>query len=640
MREIRTYGSEGGGTGRTGPSYPYHAMPSSRSIPAGRMPALPGMALLADLLASGMPALPTKPSQNLLLRVSYVLEGEGMALDLAIILIGGLFFGHIAGRLHIQKVTAYLLWGILLGPGSALLLPQPILSPSDLSAVRIVSDLALGLIMFGLGGELTSRRLRKISGSMIRLCLLQAAVVFLIVLTVTFALGAPGSAALLLASIAVATAPAATLLVIKEYRASGHTTDVILSLTALNTILSIFLFRVSAAVVLWFASGTLDGAVLARDFSFAAWYLLGSVALGTAVGLLMSVLEQRRREGGDEVFLVYFGSVLLGLGGARFLGVSPLLTMMFCGMVVLNAFYEGEEVFSRLKDVGKPLYVVFFVAAGAALHFGELAHIGLLGIGYILARATGKIAGTALGAFLIRENEDVRYWVGPALLCHGAVSLGLLYELQNESPLLASPIATIILSAVAVFELAGPLLERFSLIHVGEIELESLVHHKELGVYRMHLLETVHYLLGSFGAESRKAVDTLRVRDVMNKRFSVLAPSSSLKEVIHIFQTSRRNVQPVLDADGLLQGVIVYDDISHLAYYPSMNQLLVAGDLMRTRWLTTTPETPLTEALVLFQKHDEKFLIVTEPEAPRKLLGILEEIDAVTADRRSGRKEG
>ncbi|MBL4889059.1 MAG: cation:proton antiporter [Candidatus Lindowbacteria bacterium] len=433
-----------------------------------------------------------------------------LVFDIAAILVGGFFAAHLASRFHIPKVTAYLLWGLMLGPLSGKLLAfltggaitEPIINSHELEALHVINELALGLILFGMGGELTSKRLRSLTGEIIKISCITSLLVYVAVGLGTYCAGIflpgtslPLSAAALMGAMAISTAPAATVLVINEYRASGRLTDVILGLTAVNVVLCLLAYKLSYAFILWHGAADLSIAALIPHLGSVIWYLGGSVVVGVGIGLLMSLLEQNRDEGSDELYIAYFACVILGIGICKFLGVTYLLALMVSGMVVLHSFFEGEEVFKRLKEVGKPLYLMFFVLSGAELQPDVLVLMGWVGVAYVVFRSIALWVGFYFSARWQGENKEVWKFGGTALLCHASLPLGLYMTLNQQDPHLALPIGTIVLSSVVVFELAGPILERWSLIQAGEIPVESIVHHQEKTLYRMGLIETVNYLM-------------------------------------------------------------------------------------------------------------------------------------------------
>lgn len=379
-----------------------------------------------------------------------------------LLLLGGLLGGRLANLVKLPAVTGYLLIGVILGPSIL-----GLVNDLQIESLGPISELALGVIAFTIGGEFHWHHLKRLGASVTWITLWQGLGAFFAVeLIMTLVFHQPLYVALLLGAIATATAPAATMLVIREYKAKGPLTETLVAVVAMDDALGIIVFGAIVAICKAMTSGV-QGSLLTM-LGAPVWELLGSIVLGALSGLVM-VYTSRRTRGQDELVALTLGMVLIVSGVSSMLHVSLLLTNMIFGAVIVNMLPEYPRVFSALSQLEPPLYTLFFTIAGAGLHISVLFSIGAVGIGYILARALGKIVGAALGAFVTHAPAPVQRYLGIALLPQAGVAIGLTMLAGQEFPEIKTFLTTLVLAAVVIYELVGPLCAKIAIFGAHEM---------------------------------------------------------------------------------------------------------------------------------------------------------------------------
>jgi Kef-type K+ transport system membrane component KefB len=386
-------------------------------------------------------------------------------LSVGLILMAALLAGHLAQLARVPEVTGYLLVGVLIGP-SAL----DLISHENITTLGFLSDVALGLILFNIGSIFEASNFIRVGPGVVRITLWEATLAFALVCLVLLASGMSAPVALLLGVVAMETAPATTLMVLNEYDAKGPMTDRLLALVALNNMYVLVMFGlVTAGLSLVESAG--EGWLFAgyRAMHGLMWTTLGSVALGALIGLLMDLWASRARESG-EAMILSIGAVLIAVGASRWLGLSPLISTLALGATVANASRQGDRLLHALGRADPPLYAAFFVLAGAELVPGSVLSLGVIGIGYTLARTVGKIVGARIGLRGQDVPDAVRTQIGYCLVSSSSLAVGLTIQIRTAFPAYAATVTGIVLAAVVIFEVVGPLLTRRALIVTGEAQ--------------------------------------------------------------------------------------------------------------------------------------------------------------------------
>lgn len=380
--------------------------------------------------------------------------------SLGLILLLALVAGHLVKFLRVPEVTGYILAGVALGPSGL-----HWLSHQHLGALEIFSEVALGLILFSIGTVFELDRFRATGRRTILLTGVEATLTGSLVVTGMLAMGSSWPVALLLGAIATETAAASTLMVLRECRATGPFNDTLLGIVAVNNIICLAAFSIVATVLdVSTGLGATEAAVLIFNSVFTfIWQMLGGVALGFLVGLMLASWATRITEHG-ELLILLIGAILLCVGAARILDISPLIASLAVGATMVNFSQRSRRLFSVISRTDPPLYAIFFVIAGADLDLNLLGKLGALGVVYIAARSLGKLGGGWLGARWLGMESGIQRNLGSALLSQAGLAIGLTLGIGSRYPEYGPTVAAVVLGAVIVFELVGPISTRFAVL--------------------------------------------------------------------------------------------------------------------------------------------------------------------------------
>ena len=408
-------------------------------------------------------------------------------LSLSVAMFAGLMMTRVLGKLKLPDVTSYLIAGVLIGPCCLGALHIPGLgfgSAGELESLNLISLVALGFIAFSIGNEFRLSQLRETGKQALVVGVLQAVaatllvdlVLLLIALLAPQALSVP--AAVTLGAIAAATAPAATLMVVRQYKAKGPLTDLLLPIVALDDAVGLVLFAVSFGIAKALSAGAVDVVSIVVDPLIE---IVASLLLGTLAGVALTELEKLFHSNTNrQAMTIGFVFVTVALSMLRIpigpvkLSFSSLLVCMMMGSVFCNLCPLSEEIMSRSDKWSAPLMVLFFVLSGAELELGVFARGSavLIGLVYIVARSAGKYFGARGSARLMRCGRSVVDYLGITLLPQAGVALGMCVtaaKLPGDGPM----IRNIVLFAVLIYELVGPLLTKWALTKAGDIQPPS-----------------------------------------------------------------------------------------------------------------------------------------------------------------------
>lgn len=396
-----------------------------------------------------------------------------VTLGIAILLGAGLFFAKIAQLFHLPSVTGYIVAGLALGPSGL----DFITTETVGHQLDHFTQIALMLIAFGIGEHIELRRLQHIAKDVTYISVVQAIGAYLFVFITVFptaVLLTPEAAivdnlvlALLLSSVAVATAPAALLLVVRELKARGPVTSTLMAVIAVDDGICIMIFGITLSIghqLLGNGAATplagVIGAVSEIGFS-----LLIGIATGFVIDFVLHKLHRR-----GEMLTAGLSMLLFCGEITRLLHLSPLLAGMMAGFVLINRAERDIRLFRTLNHFEPPIYVLFFTLAGAHLDLAALKLAGWIGAAYIIARILGKYLGSWLGALLSGSSAVVRNWLGLALIPQAGVAIGLVFMISSDPQLSdwATVITPVVLAGVMLSELFGPLLVRLTLQKAGE----------------------------------------------------------------------------------------------------------------------------------------------------------------------------
>lgn len=409
--------------------------------------------------------------------------------SLSVSLFAGLMLSRLAKIFKMPAVTAYLVTGILVGPyvlGLFQIKGLGFISISDVKSYKIISDVALGFIAFLIGNEFRLSQLKKIGKAATVIGIFQAVITTCVVDIALIGLHFiipdkfPLPAAIILGAIAAATAPAATLMVVKQYKAKGPITDILLPIVALDDAVGLVLFSVSFGVAKALISDKID--ILSVVFEPLIEVLI-SLILGAVMGLLFSYFERffhsRSKRMAMSVTFVLL-TVALSMMKFEIFGVkimfSSLLVCMMLGTVFCNVCDFSEELMDRIDRWTAPLFILFFVISGAELEFSIFKDftIVIIGIVYIIFRSLGKYFGARISSSAVKCDKNIIKYLGITLLPQAGVALGMAIKAETLGSV-GVIVANITLFSVLIYELIGPYLTKLSLLKAGEIKPEGAI---------------------------------------------------------------------------------------------------------------------------------------------------------------------
>ena len=409
-------------------------------------------------------------------------------LCLSIALFLGLMLSRLAKVLQLPAVTAYLITGVLIGPfllGAIGVEGLGFTSMENVESFGIISDVALGFIAFSIGNEFRLAQLKKIGKQATVIGILQAVFTTLVVDAALIGLHfiipekLPLHTAIVMGAVASATAPAATLMVVRQYKAKGPVTSTLLPVVALDDAVGLVLFAVSFGVAKALISGNVDPLSIIVE---PLLEVILSLLLGFLMGLLFTYCERFFHSRSKRLSMsVAFVLVTVALSMLKFnigsvhVGFSSLLACMMLGTVFCNICDFSEELMDRLDRWTAPLFILFFVISGAELDLEVFKDyiIVLVGLVYIVFRCLGKYFGASLSARCVKSDPNIIKYLGITLWPQAGVALGMAMKAEEGLGAYGALISSLTLFSVLIYELVGPYLTKVALTKAGEIDPEG-----------------------------------------------------------------------------------------------------------------------------------------------------------------------
>ena len=381
---------------------------------------------------------------------------------IAIAMLGGLLMTRLTRLVRLPNVTAYLVAGVLIGP-----YVLNLVGSEDLSGFSLITECALGFIAFSIGDEFKASNLKAIGMPALIITLCEALCAVICTMSVTRLFGFNPVICIMLGALSASTAPAATLLIVRQYKAKGPLTDMLLPVVAADDAIGLISYSICVSLAQGMINHTafsVYGVIIKPLITIAL-----SLLLGAGLGALLAISHRFFRSHTNRMSLC-IASVMIGVGLADYFGLSNLLLCMALGAIYVNIWDQPDRILACIDDWTYPLFLLFFVISGAQLNFTTLPKVGVLGVIYVLARFGGKFFGAWFGGGLTKQPPVVRNNLGWALMPQAGVAIGMatmaLRQLPGEYSQL---IQTVILSATLIYEIAGPLAARFALQRAGEI---------------------------------------------------------------------------------------------------------------------------------------------------------------------------
>ena len=397
-------------------------------------------------------------------------------LALALAMAVGLALTRIAKKVGIPNVTAYLVAGLIVRYFMKLI------KCTSFEGLDIITSVALGFIAFSIGSSFKLKHVRHIGKSIITITFFQAVATVVLVdvsLCVLHLFDQISlSEALCLGAIATATAPAATLMIVRQYKARGIVTDTLLPVVALDDAIGLIIFAISLAVAKTIAVPNAQPTIM-DVLILPLLEIIVSISFGSILGIILAYLAKVFKSRANRISLcimVVFAGVGLCSAIPGF-ALSDLLTCMAIGVMYANLNKESGQIFDIMDRWTAPLFLLFFIISGAELDLSIIPMVGLIGIVYLISRSAGKYFGAYLGAKVVKADENVKKYLGYTLLPQAGVAIGMAQKVASTPELvsanLANSVVTVTLCATLVYELIGPLVAKWALVKAGEIKQEK-----------------------------------------------------------------------------------------------------------------------------------------------------------------------
>jgi len=400
-------------------------------------------------------------------------------LAVGVLVIAGFFGGLVAKKIRYPRISGYIIVGMLLSPSVLNVIPSQLIR-EDLS---VITDIALGVIAYLIGGSLSIERLKKLGKSIIIITPFQAlgAWIFVTLLMISlghfvieFDISNPKfyqtylPMAIIIGAISCATAPAAIMAIIHEYRAKGSLTTTLLGVVALDDAFTIASFAIATSIATVLIIGV-EALSLYQMFIVPMFDVIGSLLLGAGFGFTL-VYMSRFAKTRKTLLVTVLGMIMLSIGATKVLGISSLLANMAAGFVVVNKMRSSEKMFAVINDIEDIIFAMFFTLAGAHFDLGVVKTAGILALLIVIGRFSGKFVGARIGATISQAPTVVRKYLGFGLLPKAGVTIGLVLLVQQNSVFSVIKVIMVnaILASVIINELIAPPLTKYALFKAGE----------------------------------------------------------------------------------------------------------------------------------------------------------------------------
>lgn len=536
------------------------------------------------------------------------------AVSLGLLLLASLLAGIGADLVRIPKVSAYLLAGMLVGPSLLHWIGE-----GELHHLEPLTKLAMALVLLELGCQFPLAQLRSIMRRALFLSAGELLATFFFVTVVALATGGGLAIAVLLGALALATAPATTVLVLKESNSEGPVTDLAEVLVALNNIVAILAFEI-IFLIAHVCTGGFEGDV-AAEIGRLLYDLGGACLLGAIAGLVISYASGLLSRPRWLVMVIAVSVLMLGL--CESWHMPYMLAFLIAGMFVVNTSDFAKDLIAEQGKIAGLLIVMFFAVHGAELRLDAFFAAGLLGAGYIVARTAGKILGVRWASRLAGEVTAVRRHLGSCMLAQAGAAIALASLAATRWPEVGKELQAIILGSVVFFEIVGPVALRWSVLRAGEIPLAEAI---------SHTTETPTSWAGKMWVRAKEAVglragksvnvQSMKVGDLVRRNVGGLQQSAHFDEVVEFIRHSHDNTYIVVDTEHHVTGVIRYTELSDTFFDDSIDMLVYAEDLSSPIACVLDVQQPLSEAVSAFRQTSDDLLPVVAGDS-RELVGII-----------------
>lgn len=517
-----------------------------------------------------------------------------------LIVLGGAFGARLFQRFHIPQVVGCIVIGIILGEALG------IITPHTIEELEPFTMFALGIIGFMIGSELRGEVFKKYGRQFFIILFSQGMGAFLLATIagsavawfITKSISEAIAVGLVLGAIASATAPAATVNVLWEYKTKGPLTTAVLAIVALDDALALLLYR-GAATGAKALTGTSQGSIIGTT-AILLGEIAGAVVLGILAGVLLFFLLKFVKSD-DKILDFALASLLLVVGLSMIPGIDPILPAMTLGITVANLMpRQSKATFALVEKFAPPIYISFFVIAGAHMQFGKITSWMLFLIFvYVLARAAGKMTGSWFGGKWSKAPIVVRKYLGLCLLPQAGVAIGLaILASQQFGTELGHMIVIVVMTGTFLMEIFGPMLVKVGVKKAGEVGLNI----------------TEEDLIRGY-----------KVSDVMDEKPISIAENLPLQKILEVFSTSDSVYYPVINNQSHITGIITITGIKEMFANQDVAGWLLACDVAEPVQDKTTPNKPLDEVLEWMNRYHVENMPVVAKNNDTELVGVLDQ---------------
>ncbi|WDV46218.1 cation:proton antiporter [Clostridiaceae bacterium M8S5] len=388
-------------------------------------------------------------------------------LSIGIALLIGIVIGKSMNLLKIPAVAGYVITGLIVGISGF-----NIINDSMINNLSFLSTIALSIIAFNIGSELKITTLKKLGKSIFIIALCEASGAFILVTGIMLLLKQDMSTALILGAVSSATAPAATVMVIKQYKAKGPLTSTLLGVVAVDDAICLMIYAVASAIAKVFIKHEMI--TIYKVAFHPLMEICLSLFVGAICGIMLSYLVNKAKTE-TELLCFTVGIILLISGIAQKFDLSTLLCSMAMGVMVSNVSSKSHKTFSIIENFSPPIITLFFILAGSRLDISLLPHIGIIGVAYLVFRILGKVFGASIGGIISKSPAVVTKNIGLGLFSQVGVAIGLAIAVSNDfaSSNLGTIVITILLATTIITEIIGPIATKNAIIRAKEINIQT-----------------------------------------------------------------------------------------------------------------------------------------------------------------------
>ena len=522
-----------------------------------------------------------------------------LVLLFGLIIFLGTFGSRIFQKLHIPQVVGCIVVGIFLGDVIG------VVKPATIDSLKPFTMFALGIIGFMIGGELRLEVFKKYGRQFFIILISQGIGAFVLVAAGTSLLmylvigdmKVSIATGLVLGAIASATAPAATVNVLWEYKTRGPLTAAVLAIVALDDGLALLLYRAASTVAQALTGGNEASALATTLLLFGE--IVGSIFLGFLLGVLLYYLLKFVKAD-DKILTFSIASLMLVVGVSMIFEIDPILPAMTLGITIANlARRQSKSLFELVRKFTPPIYISFFVLAGAHMEFGKLAWwmVGMIVV-FCVLRAIGKVAGSWVGGKYSRAPEVVSKYLGICLLPQAGVAIGLaILAGEQFDSTVGKTIIMVVMTATFLMEIIGPMCVKVGVKKAGEVGMNV----------------TEEDLIKSY-----------KVSDVMDSQAVSIAEDLPLHQILDIFSTTDYVYYPVIDRQSKIAGVITIAGIKEMFANQDVAGWLLACDVSEPVVDKAIAGKELEEVIELMKRYDLEQIPVVAGEKDDKLVGVLD----------------